>query len=93
MRLRQYTEARLQNLITLGAPIDGLGIQGHHGISAHCPPELMLQRLDRLAELGLEIQFTEFDVNISDVNDPDQTRFQADYLRDFVTPVHRRTEP
>ncbi len=91
--VREYTEARLQNLITLGAPIDGLGIQGHHGISAHCPPELMLQRLDRLAELGLEIQFTEFDVNISDVNDPDQTRFQADYLRDFVTPVHRRTEP
>jgi hypothetical protein len=83
--VRDYTEARLQNLLALGAPVDGLGIQGHHGVGTISPPEQTLAYLDRFAKLGLEIQFTEFDVNVPDPADPAQSAFQADYVRDFMT--------
>jgi xylan 1,4-beta-xylosidase len=55
--------AEIRKLLAQGAPIDGVGIQGHiwnENILAH--PEVIKQRLDKIAALGLPIWITEFDV-------------------------------
>lgn len=60
-----------------GAPIGGLGLQGH--ISANpSPPANVLAVLDRYAALGLAVRVTEFDINTDD------EELQADYTRDFL---------
>jgi GH35 family endo-1,4-beta-xylanase len=59
--------AQIQQLRAQGAPIDGVGIQGHlwnEDILAH--PELIKQRLDKIATLKLPIWITEFDVADAD---------------------------
>jgi GH35 family endo-1,4-beta-xylanase len=68
----------IRDLLDQGAPVGGIGIQGHFGTDA-TQPERVIEILDRFAELGLPIQITEFDVNTLD------EQFQADYLRDFTT--------
>ncbi|MGH9628568.1 MAG: endo-1,4-beta-xylanase [Bryobacteraceae bacterium] len=67
-------------LDSLGAPVDGIGIQGHFDANL-TPPEKVLQILDRVAQFGKEIQVTEFDVDIAD------EQAQAAYMRDFLTAV------
>ena len=61
-----------------GAPIGGIGIQGHFG-SDLTPPARMIEILDRYAKFGLPIQVTEFDVQV-----PNE-QLQADFTRDFLT--------
>lgn len=73
---------RLYDLVryfqTNNAPVDGIGLQGHFG--GYLPdPALVYAQLDYFAGLGLPLQVTEFDVNITD----EQTH--ADYVRDFLT--------
>jgi len=63
-----------------GAPIGGIGEQGHFGGSPP-PPTRVLKVLDRFADLGLPIQITEFDIDTSDVE------VQTAYTRDFLTAV------
>ncbi len=60
-----------------GAPLGGLGVQGHIGPQPNAPAEV-LATLDRLAEFKLPIRFTEFDI------DTDDEELQADYTRDFL---------
>lgn len=50
--------------------VDGIGLQGH--FLEDTDSQLISQNLDRLAELGLPLYITEFDLNISD--DARQTR-------------------
>ena len=64
-----------------GAPIDGLGIQGHVGRQVRAPVDVLAD-LDLLATSGLELQITEFDVNT-----PDE-ELQADYTRDFLIALY-----
>lgn len=53
----------LENLIQSGAPIDGVGIQGHWSI--YEPSETALRNaLDLYSSLDLEIQITELDISI-----------------------------
>ncbi|MFC1586499.1 endo-1,4-beta-xylanase [Fibrobacterota bacterium] len=68
----------IQSLISSGAPIDGLGLQSHFGADLTSPQRLW-QILERFDSLGLEMQVTEFDVNITD------QEVQAAYTRDFMT--------
>lgn len=68
----------LKDLQTSGAPVDGIGEQGHFG-SALVAPQRMLDLLDRFAAFGWPIQITEFDQSTDD------EQLQADYLRDFYT--------
>lgn len=59
--------AHIRKLREQGAPIDGVGIQGHiwhEDILAH--PEVIKQRLDKVATLGLPIWISEFDVADAD---------------------------
>lgn len=66
-------------LLEQGAPLDGIGLQGHFRVPV--PPEEILRRLDRFAEYGLEMQITEFDFEETD------ELLQARYARDFMTAV------
>lgn len=63
-----------------GAPIGGLGEQGHFGGSPPPPPRIV-EVLDHFGKLGLPIQITEFDIDTSDVET------QTAYTRDFLTAV------
>jgi endo-1,4-beta-xylanase len=75
------TIARYRDLIgrlrRAGAPIDGIGIQGHIGRQPRAP-ELVLSDLDLIAAEGLPVQITEFDINTADES------LQGDYTRDFL---------
>lgn len=53
----------LEELIEAGAPIDGVGIQGHWSIYEPSK-EKLTTALDLYSDLGLEIQITELDVSI-----------------------------
>jgi len=82
-----FTEERqekLEGFVRLlrdhGAPIHGLGFQGHFGQSL-TPPDKVLRILDRFAATGLDLEVTEFDINLKD------EQVQADYTRDFLTAV------
>lgn len=67
----------LQFLLDRGAPLGGIGIQGHFREAT--PPEKMLEILDRFSEFNLPIRITEFDF------ETDDEKLQADFTRDFLT--------
>jgi len=70
--------ATIRYLLQQGAPLDGIGMQGHFGWDL-TPPARLLEILDHFATLGKEIQVTEFDISIDD------EALQARYLTDFMT--------
>jgi GH35 family endo-1,4-beta-xylanase len=84
---QDHFEKTLRMLRDKGAPLGGIGMQGHFD-SDLTPPERLIEILDRFAKLDLPIEVTEFDVGIDD------TETQADYTRDFLTAVfsHPRVE-
>ncbi|MEM8872660.1 MAG: endo-1,4-beta-xylanase [Planctomycetota bacterium] len=67
----------IQMLLNAGAPIDGVGVQGHFGYSLTAP-ETQLAIYDRIAEFGLAIKVTEYDLDVDD------DQLQADFLRDTL---------
>lgn len=77
---QDHFEKTLRFLKNGGAPITGLGMQGHFG-GTPTPPERMLAILDRFAALGLDISITEHDIDTED------EQLQADFTRDFLTTV------
>lgn len=65
-------------LLEKGAPLGGIGEQGHFGGSPP-PPMKVLSTFDRFAAFGLPIQISEFDIDTSD------EELQVAYTRDFLT--------
>jgi GH35 family endo-1,4-beta-xylanase len=78
--IKQYV-ALTRRLIAAGAPIDAMGIQSHVGRQMRNPVDV-ISDLNLLAESGLELMVTEFDINT-----PDEA-LQADYTRDFLIAVY-----
>jgi GH35 family endo-1,4-beta-xylanase len=68
----------LRRMQALGAPLEGIGLQGHFSWDL-TPPEELNSRLNSFGRFGVPLSITEFDVNISD------ERLQAAYLRDALT--------
>jgi GH35 family endo-1,4-beta-xylanase len=68
-------------LLDRGAPLGGIGCQGHFNGSALTPPPTLWQILDRFSTFGLPIEITEFDLGTFD------DLADADYMRDFMTAV------
>jgi len=68
----------IRSLIEAGAPVGGIGMQGHFGAQLTAPVKVW-QILDRFAVFGKDIQITEFDI------DTDDEEAQAGYTRDFMT--------
>lgn len=72
-----YQEAILY-LLAHGAPLSGAGIQSHFGWSLPSPTSV-LNGLDRFGALGIDLEITEYDVDVTD------EQLQADYTRDYMT--------
>jgi GH35 family endo-1,4-beta-xylanase len=72
-----YSET-IQFLLDRGAPIDGIGLQGHFGEDV-TPPQRVYELLNRYAAYSKDLMITEFDINSLDTN------LQANYTRDFMT--------
>lgn len=68
----------IQYLKAKGAPIGGIGFQGHFGGNV-IPPTRLLSTLDQFGKFGLPIAITEFDINTQD------EQLQARYMRDVLT--------
>ncbi|HTC21094.1 MAG TPA: endo-1,4-beta-xylanase [bacterium] len=70
----------IQYLIQNGAPLGGIGLQGHVGSSPWSIPALF-ETLDKLGAHGLPVEITEYD---TDIKDP---QLDAQFLKDFMTAV------
>lgn len=77
IKQRQYLDL-IQTLLDGGAPLGGIGIQGHFGTD-FTHPERVYEILDRFAAFGLPLAITEFDIATLD------EEAQADYTRDYLT--------
>jgi endo-1,4-beta-xylanase len=78
---RRHYEKTIQYLLEQGAPLDGIGMQGHFGNDLTGPDDL-LKLLDRYAHYGKKIMVTEFDIDVDD------GVLAADYLRDLLTVLY-----
>ncbi|KAL8616645.1 hypothetical protein ACOMHN_031627 [Nucella lapillus] len=68
----------VQEYLRQAIPLQGIGIQGHTKVSVKPDPTAMWRRIDRLAELGLPIMMTEFDLGW-----PDRIQ-RADWFEDSI---------
>lgn len=79
----------LTELKKRGAPFNVIGFQGHfkpdRGGNVFTPIPEVYNRLERFAQLGCDMEVTEFDLVIPDDSDPRQIQFQGDYTRDLMT--------
>ena len=66
-------------MLTNGAPVDGVGMQGH--FDRITPPALMQTIIERFSTLPVQLAMTEFDINMADED------LQAEYTRDVMTMV------
>lgn len=73
---RHFHDA-IRGLLDAGAPLGGIGMQGHFG-GTPTDPERLWIILDRFAAFGLPIKVTELDIEVGD------DALHADYLRDFI---------
>ncbi|GAA3015938.1 endo-1,4-beta-xylanase [Streptomyces fulvorobeus] len=70
-------------LIADGVPLDGIGIQGHLAVQYGFPGG-MQQNLQRFADLGLDVAFTELDVRIPLPADAAELATQTSYYQRVV---------
>ena len=75
---RDFYEQIIKDLLAAGAPLDGLGMQGHFGLSVTAPGDA-LAILDRFGKLGPDIWITEYDMAIDDMD------LAGRYTRDILT--------
>jgi endo-1,4-beta-xylanase len=75
---RDYYDTFIKMLLDKGAPLDGIGMQGHFG-NSFTAPEDMLAILDRFAKHNKTIWITEFDVVQED------EEMAGQFTRDFYT--------
>ena len=74
--IEEYIQT-ITDLKSKGAPIEGIGIQGHVGRQPRDPAQV-ISDLEMFKPLGIPVQITEFDINMKD------EELQADYTRDFL---------
>lgn len=75
---RDHYEKTIQYLVDNGAPLDGIGLQGHFGGTLTAPTDL-LKLLDRYGKFGKKIWVTEYDITIDD------EELAAQYTKDLYT--------
>jgi GH35 family endo-1,4-beta-xylanase len=79
LRHRNGFYSVVQYLRDNGAPVEGIGLQGH--FTSATPPVIMLRILDRFAAFGLPIEITEYDFTGG------AEELQAQFTRDLLTVV------
>ncbi len=70
-------------LVEMGAPIEGIGVQGHLHFTNLPTPATAIKNLDKMTQLGLPIFITELDIFVGEYWD-----FQAEYFRDILTALY-----
>ncbi len=75
----QIYRRTIADMLAEGAPIGGIGMQGHFSETALTTPETMLDILDSFGEFKLPLKLTEFDLKTDD------EQLEADYMRDVMT--------
>jgi endo-1,4-beta-xylanase len=78
-RHQDYDYNMIQKIKSDGAPIGGIGFQGHFSGLQLTPPADLLDEFNKFGQLGLPMAVTEFDISTDD------EQLQADYTRDFLT--------
>jgi endo-1,4-beta-xylanase len=78
MRNLAFYHEYLDRLAKAGAPVSGIGMQGHFG-ALLTDPARVLAIFDDFARHNMPIQITEFDIDTTD------EEAQADYTRDILT--------
>ncbi len=73
---QNYLFALSKWLLENGAPLDGVGLQGH--FNRITPPARMQEIIERFSQLPVTLAITEFDVNLTDED------LQAEYTRDAM---------
>ncbi len=68
----------VKSMVERGVPIDGVGLQGHFTLDNAPDAADVAANIQRLADLGLEVQFTEVDVRIEDPVTDEKLQQQAD---------------
>lgn len=71
---RQRLLVLIDSLLDAGVPLDGIGLEGHIQPDVKFVPERFGEFLQAIADRGLEIQITEFDVNDQSFPDDIQQR-------------------
>ncbi|MBS1808019.1 MAG: endo-1,4-beta-xylanase [Acidobacteria bacterium] len=74
---QDYYYAVINWLLDNGAPLDGVGIQGH--FAGPTPIDVMQSIIARYSNLRVPLAITEYDFNTTD------EQLQADFTRDFLT--------
>jgi len=85
--LNEKSDAIYQMAIDLlrdGVPIHGIGMQMHVGLSASPPPDQVAANMNRLAELGLQVDITEMDVRIGPESSSEKLARQAQIYGDTL---------
>ena len=75
-RVAEY-EAQIEALLAAGAPVGGIGCQGH--FEGTVPLDQVKPALDRLARFGLPIKVTEFDIDTTD--EEEKARLLGEFYR------------
>ena len=76
---RRFAEL-VKRLQDMGAPIEGIGLQGHYANPFH--PEQIVELADKLSPLVRELKITEYDFDTED------EALQADFTRDILLAVY-----
>lgn len=79
-----FQYSMLQGMIARGVPIDGVGLQFHHKLSDPKNFTDIEANVARLQALGLEVQFTEVDVDMENpttMNEAQRLKAQANYYQ------------
>jgi endo-1,4-beta-xylanase len=74
-----------EDLLKSGAPLHGLGLQGHLELERPPAMDSVRRNLRRLRGLGLELLITELDVRIQEPFTEEKRRLQAEIYEDFLT--------
>jgi GH35 family endo-1,4-beta-xylanase len=77
---KDHYEEIISQLLENGAPLHGIGFQGHFEGSL-TPPQKVLEVLDRYGRFGLPMLVTEFDVDMSAGHEEEMYRFTHDFLK------------
>jgi GH35 family endo-1,4-beta-xylanase len=70
--------ALMQDLLSKGVPIDGIGIQAHFSTAAYPSEESLRANIERFAALGLRVNISELDVFTDEVPGDEATRLAAE---------------
>ncbi|WP_187432931.1 endo-1,4-beta-xylanase [Natronococcus pandeyae] len=82
---RDQFETIVRHLLAHDAPLEGVGIQGHHSsVDDRRSPEELLETLDRFVELVPAIQIHEYDTWGEEWTD----EMEAEYLYEFLKTVY-----